>query len=57
MMALSEQAGLSQQSVSYVEREMRVPNLDTSLRIAEVLEVDLAEVIERASEAASKEAK
>ena len=54
MTALGERAGLSQQSVSYVEREMRIPNLDTLLRIAEVLEVDLGDVIKRASRAASK---
>jgi transcriptional regulator with XRE-family HTH domain len=49
MTVLSERAGLSQQSISYVEREMRIPNLDTLLRIAEVLEVDLSDVINRAS--------
>ena len=57
MTALSERAGLSQQSISYVEREMRVPNLDTLLRITEVLEVDLADVIKRACEQASLPAK
>lgn len=49
MTVLSEQAGLSQQSVSYVEREMRIPNLDTLLRITGVLGVDLADVIKRAT--------
>ena len=49
MTVLAERAGLSQQSVSYVEREMRIPNLDTLLRITEVLEIDLADVIKRAS--------
>ena len=57
MTGLSERAGLSQQSISYVEREMRVPNLDTLLRITEVLEVDLADVIKRASEQVSLPAK
>lgn len=57
MTALSERAGLSQQSISYVEREMRVPNLDTLLRITEVLKVDLADVIRRAQKASAKPAK
>jgi transcriptional regulator with XRE-family HTH domain len=57
MTALSEQAGLSQQSVSYIEREMRIPNLDTLLRITSVLKIDLAGVIKRAAEAAAKKAK
>ena len=48
MTALSEGAGLSQQSVSYIERGMRVPNLDTLLRITAVLEIDLEVIIARA---------
>ncbi len=54
MTGLAERAGLSQQSVSYMEREMRVPNLDTLLRIAEVLKIDLGYVIQRAIKAAVK---
>ena len=52
MTVLAERAGLSQQSVSYVEREMRIPNLDTLLRIANALELDLSKVIARAAKAA-----
>ena len=52
MTVLSERAGLSQQSVSYVEREMRIPSLDTLLRITGVLGVDLADVIKRATKSA-----
>lgn len=48
MTVLAAQAGLSQQSVSYVEREMRVPNLDTLLRITEVLKIDFDDIIRRA---------
>jgi transcriptional regulator with XRE-family HTH domain len=48
MTVLGERAGLSQQSISYVEREMRIPNLDTLLRITGVLEIDLENVIRRA---------
>ena len=54
MTGLAERAGLSQQSVSYLEREMRVPNLDTLLRVAEVLKIDLGDVIQRATKAAVK---
>lgn len=48
MNMVAERAGLSQQMVSYVEREMRNPTLETLLRIAAALEVDLAEVIKAA---------
>jgi transcriptional regulator with XRE-family HTH domain len=48
MTALAEQAGLSQQSVSYIEREMRIPNLETLLRIAKVLKIDLGDLITQA---------
>lgn len=54
MTVLAERAGLSQQSVSYMEREMRIPNLDTLLRIAGVLELDLGDVIKQAGKAAMK---
>jgi len=46
---VAEGCGLSRQGVSYLERGMRIPNLDTLLRIAAVLNVDLAEVIREAS--------
>jgi len=49
MTVVGERAGLSQQMVSYVERGMRNPTLDTLLRITSVLEIDLADVIKRAS--------
>jgi len=48
MTALAEKAGLSQQIVSYIERQMRNPTLDTLLRITGVLAIDLDEVIKRA---------
>jgi transcriptional regulator with XRE-family HTH domain len=41
MNAVAERAGLSQQMVSYVERGMRNPTLETLLRMAEALEIDL----------------
>ena len=48
MNLVAERAGMSQQMVSYVEREMRNPTLETLLRIAAALEVDFAEVLKRA---------
>ena len=54
MSAVAERAGLSQQMISYVEREMRSPTLDTLLRITEALEVSLADVLRRAEMAVIK---
>jgi len=52
MTVTAQRAGLSQQMVSYVERGLRNPTLDTMLRISDALDVDLASVIRRASKAA-----
>lgn len=54
MNQVAERAGLSQQMVSYVERQMRNPTLETLLRIAAALEIDLHGVLRRASKAAKK---
>lgn len=51
MTVMAERAGLSQQSVSYVEREMRVPNLDTLLRLTGVLGLNIGELLKIASNA------
>ena len=48
MNLVAERAGLSQQMVSYVEREMRNPTLETLLRITAALEIDFAEVMRQA---------
>jgi transcriptional regulator with XRE-family HTH domain len=48
MNLVAERAGLSQQMVSYVERGMRNPTLETLLRIATAIEIDLSETIRRA---------
>ena len=50
MEALGARAGLSQSMISLVERDLRNPTLDTLLRIAEVLEVDLGTIITQARE-------
>jgi DNA-binding XRE family transcriptional regulator len=54
MNLVAERAGLSQQMVSYVEREMRNPTLETLLRIATALEIDLAKVLLNAQKTAFK---
>ena len=54
MNRVAERAGLSQQMVSYVEREMRNPTLETLLRIAAALEIDLAQVLQTAQKASKK---
>lgn len=52
--ALAAQCGLSHQMVSFVEREMRNPTLDTLLRITGALGVSLPNVMKRAIQAASR---
>ena len=45
---LGIRAGLSQQGISYLEREMRAPNIGTLLMVADALDVDLSELIRKA---------
>jgi transcriptional regulator with XRE-family HTH domain len=49
MTMVATKSGLSQQMVSYVERGLRNPTLETLLRITGALDIDLAEIIARAS--------
>ena len=46
--ALAARAGISYQIISYIEREMRTPKLDTLFRITTALGVDLVDLIRRA---------
>jgi transcriptional regulator with XRE-family HTH domain len=46
--ALAERSGLSEQMIGYVERGMRQPSLETVVRMAAGLEVDLGNLIKRA---------
>ena len=46
--ALAAKAGLSYQIISYIEREMRTPKLDTLARITFALEIKLSDVLKRA---------
>jgi transcriptional regulator with XRE-family HTH domain len=57
MNQVAERSGLSQGMISLVEHDLRNPTLDTLLRIADALELDLAGIIKRASKAASKPAR
>jgi transcriptional regulator with XRE-family HTH domain len=57
MNQVAERSGLSQGMISLVEHDLRNPTLDTLLRIADALELDLAAIIKRASKAASKPTK
>lgn len=52
MTELAARAGLSRAMISFIEHELRNPTLDTLLRIAEVLDVELSDVIANAKRAA-----
>jgi transcriptional regulator with XRE-family HTH domain len=54
MNLVAERAGISQQMVSYVERQMRNPTLETMLRIAAAIEIDPVDVLRRAIRTAKK---
>ena len=53
MNAVAERSGLSPQMVSYVERELRAPTLETFLRMAHALDLDPSEVIKRSQRASA----
>ncbi len=50
MTEVATRAGLSQQMVSYVERGLRSPTLDTLVRIADAIEIELGELFETLSD-------
>lgn len=51
---LAQKAGLSRQTVAFIEQELRNPTLNTLLRLASALEVDLEKIIARARKRASR---
>lgn len=51
---LARKAGLARQTITFVEQKVQSPSLDTMLRIAFALDVDLAKIIARAQKTASK---
>ncbi len=54
MNEVAAHAGLSHTMISRVERELRKPTLDTLLRIAGAMDVDLWPIIKKAEVAAAK---
>jgi transcriptional regulator with XRE-family HTH domain len=54
MTVLAARAGLAQATISFVERGIRNPTLDTLLRIAGVLDVELGALVTRASKDARR---
>lgn len=54
---LAERAGISYQIISYMERELRSPTLDTVLRIAVALKVPLSKVLSEAEATVAKPGK
>lgn len=52
--AVEQRSGISQQMVGFVERGLRRPSLETALRMAAGLGVDLADIIKKASKVAPK---
>ena len=48
MHEVARRTGLAQQTVSFVERGMRMPTLDTLLRIASALDLELWKVLREA---------
>ena len=51
---LAAQAGLSRQTVSFIEQQERTPTVDTLLRLTSVLGVRLEDLIGRARRAAGR---
>ena len=49
MRRLAKESGLSQPMISYIERGMCNPTLDTLLRIAAALDVDLSKLLNEQS--------
>jgi transcriptional regulator with XRE-family HTH domain len=45
---VAQESGLSQQAIGYMEKGHRIPSLETVLRVAKALNVDLARIIRQA---------
>ena len=48
MNVVAQRSGLSHSIISLIERDMRNPTLDTLLRIADAIDVDLGKILTRA---------
>jgi len=53
--SVADAAGLSRQMIAFVEQGERKPTLDTLLRIADALKVDLIKLLQRAKKVAVNE--
>lgn len=49
---LAAKAGLNRQTVSFIEQEQRTPTIDTLLRLVDVLELPLEDLIRKARKSA-----
>ncbi len=49
MESLAAKAGVAPATISFLERELRNPTLDTLLRVSQVLEIELGQIILDAS--------
>lgn len=54
MILLAQRSGLSQTMISFVERDLRNPTLETLLRMADALGLNLGDVIKQAYRLAGK---
>ena len=54
MNTVAQRAGLSQQMVSYVERGMRNPTLESLLRICSAMDISLSNLIHTAETVTAK---
>ena len=52
--AVAERSGLSEQMVGYVERGLRHPSLETVVRLASALDIDLGDLIKKAYKTVSR---
>jgi transcriptional regulator with XRE-family HTH domain len=57
MNVVAQRSGLSHSIISLIERDLRSPTLDTLLRIADAVEIDLGQVITKARKEAAKATK
>lgn len=57
MTVLAAKAGLSLAMISFIERELRNPTLETLLRITIVLEISLSDILRQAEKVADRRAK
>jgi len=55
MNVVAQRSGLSHSIVSLIERDLRNPTLDTLLRIAEAIGIDLGEIITRSGKLAVRQ--